>query len=379
MKNKLINRSAIIGAALFSGAAFAAESAENLADCPLARAPYSIDTPLIDLLLDPRAASAMEGILPKLGSHFSTKTPGLAVTMTPKSLTEYMPALAAKMDPLDKALAQIPITDEAAVTRCARYDHTPPELPAPKSHPALLVFEKITGFLDQASVDAARKALSEMAGRRGWSITFTDNGAVFNAAQLKNYDAIVWNNNSGDVLTLSQRAAFETYMQNGGGFAGVHGAGGDHIYIWDWYVNTLIGAQFIGHPMNPQFQTGTVKINRAASDITAGLPDQWAMSEEWYSFASNPRAKGATILATLDESTYKPEARLLMGGEHPLAWTQCIDNGRAFYTAIGHRPESYTEPNSAKLLEQGIAWSLGLGKTSCKSGKEVEQKHSHHH
>jgi type 1 glutamine amidotransferase len=381
MKNKSINLSAVLGAVFISSAVSAAEPASNLTDCPLAREPYSINSPLIDLLIDPRAVSAMEGMLPKLGPPFGAKPPTLAATMTLKSLTQYMPALTPKLEQLDKALAQVPVTDEAAVARCARYDHVPPELPAPKNHPALLVFEKITGFLDQPSVDAARKALREMAERRGWSITFTDNGAVFNAAQLKNYDAVVWNNNSGDVLTLSQRAAFETYIKNGGGFAGVHGAGGDHMYLWDWYVNTLIGAQFIGHPMNPQYQTGTVKVERS-SDITAVLPSQWSMSEEWYSFASSPRAKGATILATLDESSYKPGAKLAMGAEHPLAWTQCIGNGRSFYTAIGHRPESYSEPNSAKLLEQGIAWSVGVGKTSCKDGKEVAQKssaHQHHH
>jgi len=374
MKKFLIKWSAI-SAIVFSSMAFTAEKARDLTDCPLAYAPYSIDTPLFDLLLDPRSASVIDNTLPKLGSYFSTQVPTIATTMTPKNLTEYMPALAEKMDSLNSALATIPITNETATARCARYDHAPPNLPVPTKHPAILVFEKIAGFLDQPSVDAARRALSEIAARRGWSITFTDNGAVFNAAQLKNYDAVVWNNNSGDVLTLSQRAAFENYLKNGGGFAGIHGAGGDHLYLWDWYADTLIGARFIGHPMNPQFQTGTVDVNRSESGVTEGLPDQWSMKEEWYSFASNPRSKGATILVALDESTYKPEAKLLMGGEHPLAWTQCIKNGRSFYTAIGHRPESYTEPNSAKLLEQGIAWSLGVGKTSCKNGKEVQRAH----
>jgi type 1 glutamine amidotransferase len=58
-------------------------------------------------------------------------------------------------------------------------------------------------------------------------------------------------------------------------------------------------------------------------------------------------------------------------GDHPIAWTHCLGDGRAFYTAIGHRPESYTEPNSAELLEQGVAWAAGVGETRCKAGREV--------
>ena len=52
-------------------------------------------------------------------------------------------------------------------------------------------------------------------------------------------------------------------------------------------------------------------------------------------------------------------------GDHPIAWTQCIGKGRSFYTAIGHRPESYSEPNTNKLLEQGVAWAAGIGSSSC--------------
>jgi type 1 glutamine amidotransferase len=271
---------------------------------------------------------------------------------------------------LDKALAAIPITDEAAARRCARYDHTPPALPKPDRRPAILVFEKINGFRDGPSVEAAHKAFADMAARRGWSITFTENGAVFNRAQLAAYDAVVWNNVSGDVLTVPQEKALQAYLAAGGGFAGVHGAGGDPVYVWSWYPDVLIGAHFLGHPMNPHFQEARVVVEGPHTGVVAPLPESWTMTEEWYSFATNPRTRHAHILARLDESTYAPGARLAMG-DHPIAWTQCLGDGRSFYTAIGHRPESYTEPNSAKLLEQGVAWAAGAGDTTCRAGREV--------
>jgi uncharacterized protein len=49
----------------------------------------------------------------------------------------------------------------------------------------------------------------------------------FNAADLKRFDAVVWNNVSGDVLTIPQRSDFKAYIENGGGFAGFHGSAGD--------------------------------------------------------------------------------------------------------------------------------------------------------
>jgi len=204
---------------------------------------------------------------------------------------------------------------------------------------------------------------------------FSDKGAVMNRRDLSRFDAVVWNNVSGDALTTPQRAAFRSWMERGGGFAGIHGSGGDPVWFWDWYADTLVGARFIGHPMDPQFQTAKVVVADPARGITSGLSAQWSMSEEWYSFAKSPRLSGAHVLATLDEGSYSPVGpgkRDLRMGDHPIAWSKCIGNGRSFYTAIGHRPESYSEPNSVKLLEQGIAWAAGLGSSRCGNGHEVK-------
>jgi uncharacterized protein len=360
---------AILSAAMALFAASSAQVGAATPDCPSAHAPYSSETVLLDLLIDPRAAEVLKahGLFQSVPPNFATP-PTISAILSPRQLmaSRGETALAA----LDRDLAAIPITDEAALRRCARYDHGQAVLPKPDHHPAILVFEKINGFRDGPSVQAAHKAFSDMAGRRGWSIAFTDNGAVFSKPQLQHYDAIVWNNVSGDALTVSQENAFKAYLAAGGGFAGVHGSGGDPVYVWGWYADSLIGARFIGHPMNPQFQSATVIVEGPKTGIAARLPDSWTMTEEWYSFASSPRLTGARILARLDERSYKPSA-LAMGDDHPIAWAHCLGDGRSFYTAIGHRPESYAEPNSIELLEQGVAWAAGLGETRCKAGREV--------
>ena len=147
----------------------------------------------------------------------------------------------------------------------------------------------------------------------------------------------------------------------------------DLVYFWDWYVDTLIGARFQGHPMSPQFQTAKVSIGDATHPAAKGLPLTWDMNDEWYSFKNNPRATGSRIIATLDESTYKPDGmggqNLRMGSDHPIVWSRCINAGRMFYSAIGHRPERYSDTTYVKMLEQAVAWAADRTGSDCTAAK----------
>ena len=264
--------------------------------------------------------------------------------------------------------ATIPVTREDKIARCARYDTAPPRLAIPQGRPRVLLFEKINGFRDGPSVDAAHAALVAMAQRKGWAIVTTDKGSAFTPALLKQFDAVIWNNISGDVLTLSQRRAFEAYMEQGGGFVGIHGSAGDPVYFWNWYVDGLLGARFAGHPMAKHFQTARVNIEDADHPAARGLPRTWEMNEEWYSFKTNPRASGARIIATLDETTYDPTAMSpgdLRMGDHPIAWSRCVGRGRMFYSAIGHQPERYSDAVYVQMLEQAVAWAAGQDGADC--------------
>ena len=50
-----------------------------------------------------------------------------------------------------------------------------------------------------------------------------------------------------------------------------------------------------------------------------------------------------------------------MGRDHPLIWTHCVGRARAFYSALGHAPETYSEPLHRQLLANAIAWSMSPG------------------
>ncbi|RZJ12780.1 MAG: ThuA domain-containing protein [Rubrivivax sp.] len=335
-------------------------------DCPLRDLPFSVDSPLMDVLQSPTAMSALNAVWPGARSMpawmSGTTVPHLSAVLTLRSAAslEGFPPL----ERVDAALRAVPVTDADKAKRCARYDEDAPELQVAPGSRKLLVFEKVNGFFHGEAIAAARGALKGMAQRRGWSVTFTDKAGVMTPALLRQFDAVVWNNVSGDVLTLPQRAAFRSYVEAGGGFVGLHGSGGDGATFWDWYVDTLVGARFKGHPMKPQFQDARVVVEDAKNPLVAGLGSGWTMKDEWYSFTRNPRAGGVTVLAKLDETTYSP-GDLAMGGDHPIAWTRCVGSGRSFYSAIGHRAESYDEPFNVKLMEQATAWAAGDGGPAC--------------
>lgn len=355
----------ICAVGLFAGPT---QAATRGMDCPLAFQPYSSNTILYDLLINPSAKAVLDRVTPELEQKMQKlfeqrTTPTFLVLLTPRMIAKNVGIGEEALKKLDDELAIVPLTQESALARCARYDETPPELPAKLKQPALLVFDKITGFRDGPSVDAATAALRAIAKRRGWELVFTDNAAVFNPRDLQKFKAVIWNNVSGDALTLTQRRAMRAYIEDGGGFAAFHGSGGDPYVIWDWYVDTLIGAHFMGHPGKPQFQTAKVAIDDPQDPIVRGMKD-WSMKDEWYSFKNNPRDSGAQVLATLDESTYDTNG-LAMGKDHPIAWKKCVAKGKSFYSAIGHMPEAYDDPNAVKLLERGIAWVAGMEKGGC--------------
>lgn len=338
---------------------------QPLLDCPGRDAAYSIDSPLVDLLLNPEARRLAEA---ETGMDFSkgppefvgTKAPTFASILTIKEAAAFMGGNLKALPALDAKLRALPVTRADRIARCARYDNDRPVFNLPKGKVHLLLFEKINGFRDVPSVNAAHEALVAMARRKGWALAITDKGGAFNPATLAQFDAVIWNNISGDVLTLTQRKAFQAYLAKGGGFVGMHGSAGDPVYFWDWYPDVLIGARFAGHPMNPQFQEARVAVDQS-HPLAKGLPAEWRMTDEWYSFKTNPRAAGARVLLTLDESTYSRQGRfgepLDMGADHPLAWTKCIGKGRAFYSAIGHLPATYSQPQAVRVLENAIGWA----------------------
>lgn len=261
---------------------------------------------------------------------------------------------------------------QTGLLRAPVYDTDAPDFGEVKN-PAVLVLSKTNGFIHKDGLPAGRAMLEELGLKNGWNVYLTENAASHNAADLAKFDVIVWNNTSGDILTEEQREAFKTWMLNGGKWLGLHAAGGDPSYDWDWYVDELLGAQFIGHTIDPQFQTADILVEDSESPLTSHLPARWRVeNEEWYAFDRSASAVGAEILLTMDESTYKTEqavapefmastglAKILfmvatMEGEHPIVWSNDIGSGKMIYSGIGHTAATYQLPEYREFITRAV-------------------------
>jgi glucose/arabinose dehydrogenase/PKD repeat protein len=229
----------------------------------------------------------------------------------------------------------------------------------------VLVFSKTAGFR-HSSIPNGIAAIRRLGAENGFAVDATEDAARFSDANLARYRAVIWLLTTGDVLDADQQAAFERYLNGGGGYAGVHAAA-DTEYEWPFYGHILGGAWFKSHPFN---QDATIDVEDRTHPSTAHLPGRWTRHDEWYNFRANPRGD-VHVLMALDESTYFPDptfnnplGRDAMG-DHPIAWCKDVGAGRMWYTGGGHTEESYAAPDFLAHLRGGILSAAGMTPADC--------------
>ncbi|WP_405987412.1 ThuA domain-containing protein [Streptomyces sp. NBC_00872] len=258
------------------------------------------------------------------------------------------------------SLLALPHTPQAAPASAATpLSTTPLSAAAPVSAAAplskVLVFSRTAGFR-HSSIPAGIAAVQRLGTANGFTVTATEDAGAFTAANLAQYQAVIWLSTTGDVLNAAQQTAFESYIAAGGGYVGVHAAA-DTEYDWPWYGG-LVGAYFASHPATQQ---ATVEVEDRSSVSTAHLPQRWTRTDEWYNYRANPRS-AVKVLASLDESSYSGGSM----GDHPITWCQNYGGGRAWYTGLGHTEESYADPNFTTMLLGGIQTASGARPADCR-------------
>jgi type 1 glutamine amidotransferase len=269
-------------------------------------------------------------------------------------------------------------------------------LPANAAQKKVLVVTVTKGFR-HSSIPTAEKVLAELGQKSGiWTVDYArvepndpqykgadgkpDAAKVaaaitavlaekMSATALKNYDAVIFANTTGD-LPLPDKQAFLDWIKSGKGFIGMHSAadtfdktGNSEGY--PPYVE-MLGAQFKTHHAQAEVDCLNQDPKHPA---TKDLPASWHVKDEIYLMNDYDPAKVHELLI-LDKHPNEGTA-----GHYPISWCKMYGKGRVFYTSLGHRedvwdpntPEKFKRENSKEVSERyqkhilgGIKWALGL-------------------
>jgi type 1 glutamine amidotransferase len=107
----------------------------------------------------------------------------------------------------------------------------------------------------------------------------------------------------------------------------------------------------------PKFATATVDVEDKSHPVMAGLGSSFVVeNEEWYTYDKSPRSN-VHVLARVDETTYSPDTKTKMGGDHPVVWTNEHYKARNVYIFMGHHPELFENAAFTKIFHNSILWA----------------------
>lgn len=212
----------------------------------------------------------------------------------------------------------------------------------------VLVFSLTKGY-HHSSIATGIVALQKLGVENNFNVDTTTDVNLFTSENLKQYQALVFLNPTGsNVFTDAQKQAIKQYMNNGGGFVGIHAAT-DFSYEWEWY-GKMVGGFFESHP---KVQEAKLIVVDGKNKIVKSLPQPWLHKDEWYNFKSFNTA--VKVLLKVDETSYQGGK---MNNEHPISWIQQYEGGKVFYTALGHTNECYTDSLFLNHLLAGLKWAM---------------------
>jgi len=209
------------------------------------------------------------------------------------------------------------------------------------------------GGIHKPFVDAAKVWLQEESVAEHFVVDYIQSTDPIDDAFLSHYQLFIQLNYPPYGWTPKAVTAFTKYIEEGrGGWIGFHHATllgeFDGYPMWPWFSQFMGGIKFTDYI--PRFATATVNVEDASHRVMKGLGSSFVVeNEEWYTYDKSPRPN-VRVLARVDETTYSPDTKTKMGGDHPVVWTNEHYKARNVYIFMGHHPELFRNPAFTKIF-----------------------------
>ena len=283
----------------------------------------------------------------------------------------------------------------------------PDKAPAkPAKARKVLIYSHCNGFTHGGAIEAAKVAIPMMGKKTGaYEAVVSDDLANFTPDKIKQFDAIIFNNTTGELFTtkgprkprkpnekrikdaakLKQAqekytkdlAAYEAkvkalksgggpdtealhksfmdWVKAGGGVMGIHAAT-DCSYKWKEY-GEMMGGYFAGHPWH---MLVPIKNDDPTNPINAVFEGKgFTVTDEIYQFNRGVYSREKLrVLLSLDMSQLKKKGGR-KDNDYAISWVNTHGKGRVFYCSLGHRDEIFWNPTVLKHYLAGLQWALG--------------------
>jgi hypothetical protein len=216
------------------------------------------------------------------------------------------------------------------------------------------------GGIHKPFVDAAKVWLDRQAGQHDFVIDYILNTDPIDDAYLAQHRLFIQLNYPPYGWTPKAVEAFKKYIEEGrGGWIGFHHATllgeFDGYQMWPWFSQFMGGIRFTAYI--PKFATAKVVVEDPHHPAMKGVGASFMVEqEEWYTWDQSPRPN-VHVLATVDESTYAPDTKTKMGGDHPVIWSNEHVKARNIYIFMGHHPELFQNASCTRIFLNSILWA----------------------
>ncbi|HEY1008639.1 MAG: ThuA domain-containing protein [Daejeonella sp.] len=208
-----------------------------------------------------------------------------------------------------------------------------------------------TGKNDQAHISYVKEALSwfpQAAATNNFLFEATKDWNNMNDDFLSNYQVAVFLDTRPE--DPEQRAAFQRFMEKGGGWLGFHFSAfalspSAYPQNWDWYHNIFLGSgQYKSNTWRPT--SALLKVEDRRHPSVKGLGMKFTASpNEWYRWQNDLKANpDIEVLVSIDPESFplgtgpKPH-EIWHEGYYPVVWTNT--RYKMLYVNMGHNDIDY--------------------------------------
>jgi type 1 glutamine amidotransferase len=221
------------------------------------------------------------------------------------------------------------------------------------------------------TIPVGNYAIDQMGKLTGaYEAIFSDAIEMFRPANIKQFDAICFNNSLGVLFDDAElRKSLLEFIESGKGLVGIHDAIATFVQYpkydqWPEFGRMIGGTENGGHPWNGEMMT--MRVEDPGNPINAVFEGKdFQIADQAFQLQEPVLRDHLHVLLSIDveKTGLAPNRRILpvrkQDMDFPMSWVRRQGQGRVFYSGLGHSPQVFWNAPMLAHLLAGIQYALG--------------------